>query len=285
MKYEILQNTPDVIKGTIGILASKDRYEFPTKEGSIYKKRHYPKDVVENSPEWFRKVSETPTYEEGEWIGLLPYDRNCITENDIIGIGRVKNIHYDFTIFSEYYLFDTIVGVEDFKWLTSFTRKVKRETIEEFLILEAKRRGFKEGVTIDRQQCTTINSYSRDVVDVKRLSGVDEFEYIETATIKDTLSFFGYFIYCKGQWAEIVKKEKITVNGYKLERDGYKLNFGCARFCLDQFKHILYFNDFNRYLKVENVLNRKIKSITLDSGVTIDIKTIQNIVEEEENGK
>ena len=36
MKYEILQDTPDIVKGTVGTL-NNDRYVFPTREGYEFK--------------------------------------------------------------------------------------------------------------------------------------------------------------------------------------------------------------------------------------------------------
>jgi hypothetical protein len=295
MKYEILQDTPDIVKGTVGTL-NNDRYVFPTREGYEFKTRHYSKADVENNKEWFKPVPETPIYNDDEWIGLACYSPKYVIEEKIIGIGRVKNVVNGIITFTEVYFYkDTKINAEDYTWAINYTCKINRETVEKFLIQEAKRRGFKEGIKIDRRKLP-VSLCFQTVEYITRINGLNkEFEYIPINNFmtseknRDTLGIWGKYIYAKGQWAEIVaeivKEEEIVVNGYKLEVTGSRLSFGCAHFDIDQFKHILYFND-KIYYSLDNQLNRKIKSVTLESGITIDIETIKRIVEKgEKDGK
>jgi len=73
--------------------------------------------------------------------------------------------------------------------------------------------------------------------------------------------------------AEIEQAQKFTINGHEMTVEGDIISFGCAKFNVNQFRSIEAFNNFH----ISS--NRKIKSITLDSGVTLTIEDITKILE------
>ena len=73
--------------------------------------------------------------------------------------------------------------------------------------------------------------------------------------------------------AEIEQAQKFTINRHEMTVDGNIISFGCAKFHKAQFMTLDNFND------CYPCSNRKIKSITLDSGVTLTIEDITKILE------
>ena len=85
--------------------------------------------------------------------------------------------------------------------------------VKEMLINEAKKRGFKEGVTVVRsaellkhEDCEILSDEPMDI-------DSNTFEYnLET----DSLNIDGRYIYSHGQWATIIKQEPLTIGGYEV---------------------------------------------------------------------
>jgi len=106
----------------------------------------------------------------------------------------------------------------------------------------------------------------------------------------DTVKLFD-----NGKWAKIIEEPKVILNGYEMQQDGEYIIFGCAKF------HRFYLNQLFKWCKtgsltwsVDDQGNpfgatqmskkeypevRRIKSITLDSGVEITIDEFEQIVD------
>ena len=137
------------------------------------------------------------------------------------------------------------------------------EEVETALIEEAKRRGFKEGVMF--YYC---NRGSKGIIG----------EYVdETYFYDNQLRFKGSTIFENGKWAEIITEPKVVVNGYEMEQEDGCVKFGCAKLSIPLIKYVVeHVNDFNKVNKY-SCHNRKIKSITLDSGVQITVEQLKEI--------
>lgn len=76
-----------------------------------------------------------------------------------------------------------------------------KEEVEAALISEAKRRGFKEGVKIDRSMFPTIINEPVTLFNVKTI-----YRYFPE---ENTLDYSGYTIFTNGKWAEIIQEKEI----------------------------------------------------------------------------
>lgn len=139
-----------------------------------------------------------------------------------------------------------------------------KEEVEEALIKEAKRRGFKDGIKF-------VSSKSS----LKGRINTSSFNYLEDCNELCCLDYSGQTdsIFHNGKWAEII--EGVTINGHEMKQEGDIVSFGCAKF------HKVDLRYWERTLteKLEPVGNRKIKSITLDSGVEITVEQLEEIVD------
>jgi hypothetical protein len=100
-------------------------------------------------------------------------------------------------------------------WETWFdgTRLATPQEVETALIAEAKRRGFKEGVMVNRtDEILTLFGSCRG--DNKVVLCNNKFYYHKE---EDSLTVDGRVIYIKGQWAEIIKEDKIMIGGYEVK--------------------------------------------------------------------
>lgn len=93
------------------------------------------------------------------------------------------------------------------------------QEVEEALINEAKKRGFKEGVYINRTQ-EMLNFYNSESVSLKVLIMNNRFNFDPEY---NSLLIDGRVIFIKGKWATIIPKKKMTKEqienelGYKIE--------------------------------------------------------------------
>lgn len=82
-----------------------------------------------------------------------------------------------------------------------------KEEVEEALIKEAKRRGFKEGVGF-KDMCATQSLRN----------GIFLYECpIHGLCLIDNNKYTGNYIFWGGKWAEIIKEEKIKIGGYEVK--------------------------------------------------------------------
>lgn len=135
------------------------------------------------------------------------------------------------------------------------------EEVQTALIKEAKKRGFKEGVNVRGIQGSTFT-----------LKGELQWE-------RGELAGNTYYIFTDGKWATIIDTP-LTINGYEMKQEHDLITFGCARFDKNDLKNLkTQINYFNKEGSHPSKPYRKIKSITLDSDVTITVKELQEIVD------
>lgn len=131
------------------------------------------------------------------------------------------------------------------------------QEVEEALIREAKKRGFKEGVrfksALYKHDCV-ITTYEFDF----------HFDYMDMC--KNVLFCNGNAIFSNGVWAEIVKYKTIKIGGYSVEKIGESYRVGCKRF------EITDFIDAKRLIEKAGV-----KSLCFES-IEINIETINKIL-------
>lgn len=130
--------------------------------------------------------------------------------------------------------------------------------VEEALIKEAERRGFKEGVTfkpvvenVDKVGKVT----DRIIFFPKRLYGYEQ-----------GLASGKNWIFYQGKWAEIIKDEPIKVGRYAVEKDGDSYKIGCKE--IDSWR-----------IESLRVLMKQqgFKKIAFD-GIEVDLETIEKIL-------
>lgn len=158
----------------------------------------------------------------------------------------------------------------DFSNITDDRVKATDKEVEEALIKEAKKRGFKEGVTVT------------NIFGCKGVIGVDFYGFTEWSG--GVLSYLGCYIFKNGKWATIIEEPKVVINGSEMKQEGDIISFGCAKFHKDWFD-VLY-NDIRSKnkthvlgMKMYEGTNRKISSIKLDSGVELSIEDLKKIVD------
>jgi len=98
-------------------------------------------------------------------------------------------------------------------------------------------------------------------------------------TEKDNNCYFSFGSVRLATPEEIKSVNVVEINGYKMKQSGSRISFGCAHFSVYQFDNIIHFNKQAGHAEEGEKLNRKVKSITLDSGVTLTIEQIKKIIE------
>ncbi len=156
--------------------------------------------------------------------------------------------------------------------MQSWTGQIKEATTKEWekaLIKEAKRRGFEKGdvaFTSVHPNYTRWSKNSHVHIDSEFQYNLDE----------DSLKIWGHTCYYQGKWAKIID-DKIVINGYTAEDKGDYWKIGCARLEKSWIKDLLHLAECND-TNWESA-NRKIKSITLDSDITISIVALKQLHE------
>lgn len=139
---------------------------------------------------------------------------------------------------------------------------------KEALIKEAKRRGFKEGVEFKGVVCGGIG-LSESLSSYEYNS--EEFGLYCNNNKGDATIYIG------GKWAEIIEN-KLEINGYEAEKTGDGFKFGCALIGNTELKQLID-TTISWSVSSDNCTNhnRKIKSITLDSGVEITVEQLKQL--------
>jgi len=230
--------------------------------------------AVEDINKRIDKLKEDkPKFEVGKWYKHGKLSIFCFVKENGLGVNG--------------YGFNPDGWCDDNTWSKNWEiTSATNEEVEAALIAEAKKRGFKEGVIVDLssinpdwQTRTKINGSSR------YLSAYDN---DDNDDYNNALVFGACYIFSKGQWAEIIEEPKAVINGYEMEQEGDLIKFGCDKFNKEFFKALNSDLDYlnggcdaggvlHRGIQIDN--NRKIKLITLDSGVEITVKQLQEIVD------
>lgn len=103
-------------------------------------------------------------------------------------------------------------------WYKPVWRKMTKDEVEEMLVAEAKRRGFKEGVIVSNKNIGF--SWKQPLNNTEP----DKTYYTE---YDDKLAFMACYVYQKGQWAVIIKDE-IKVGSHIVEFLEGKIKVGCT---------------------------------------------------------
>ena len=232
----------------LGIVPHTDRYQGVTR----VKPKHF------KLPSQWKEAKEyiceeCSILEEGRWYKFVGYKFrvHAISDNSV----SVKNLMYNSKNYEE---------SDDFDGYGHNVRKksieLTQEELKEHLIACAKARGYEEG-------------NFHDLKDGERwgvTKGSKNFEGFCYKAKENSLTLNCGILYKDGKWAEIVKNELPEINGHEGKIDGDEVIYGCAKFDIKFFKLI---QEGHCYSNV-----RDIKSITLDSGVIITMKQIEQII-------
>lgn len=173
-----------------------------------------------------------------------------------------------------YGIYEDGVWSDDIKLYGDTWRKATPKEVEEALIKEAIKRGFKDDTVIK------ISVGANEHIDnlSGRTGGIGE--YYHDLCALDSKYANGWIFY-NGKWAEIIQDTRPTINGHEMEIDGDIVKFGCAKFEKGFFDNAR--QSINNLNEIYTFSNRTIKSITLDSGVEITIEQLTEIVEHIKN--
>lgn len=128
--------------------------------------------------------------------------------------------------------------------------------VEEALIKEAKKRGFKDGVKI--------KPVSGDI----NILFDNKFEYLKKwHEYKNALFIDNYLVFSNGKWAEIIKDEPIKVGGYEVKKNADYYEIGCREIPKCDIKDLSIFMSSQRFTKVSF------------DGVETDLETINKILD------
>jgi len=140
--------------------------------------------------------------------------------------------------------------------LKVINEKKYQDLMEKLLIAEAKRRGYKDGVKINKKNLPNYSDNS-----IWDLQGNSGFKYDSNF---DSLAFLGSsdYVYRQGVWAEILPAyPQIIINGYDGVFLDDRVRFGCAEISATMFENLY---DVNRLDYVGN--KTEFKSVKIGAG-------------------
>ena len=132
--------------------------------------------------------------------------------------------------------------------------------VEQRLIEEAKRRGFKEGVTFR----------SPDGIENQSVQDASVKPYMYNArNFSLACSELSGVIFCEGIWATIIQ-DTVTINGYQMKQDGDIISFGCAKFYVGKVRAL--------YEKCNALTVHSVNITTSEGLVNVTIQELERIV-------
>lgn len=220
MKYRV---KTDLLEG----VEKGDTYEASEHSDYYYSSNsvRLHKSVIERNPEWFEPVEDVKVGQywryKDDVVRVIDVDHpfcayHSITEsrdNTDIGKCNVSVLH------------NTAVLLSD-------------DTIEEHLIAEAKRRGYKKGVRVKICQTDIVSEINQE---------------LKYRSVDDSIVgvYGGYTIYNEGQWGEIIDETpSIGINGHKAEFHDDYVQFGCAKIHKNHIREI--HRDLMQYANVQS---------------------------------
>lgn len=212
------------------------------------------KEEIEKLEKRLAELKSQPDFEVGKWYKAKSHNAFFCYKGNGVGYGiRINNVWIDEEPMTE----------------ISLWTEATKEEVESALIKQAEKRGFKEGVRFK-----SASSNMEITLGKVKPSMYDNLLYMSLVGV----------VFCNGKWAEIIEEPKVEINGYEMKQDGDIISFGCAKFRdiqlirLYQHLNVTGYGSFNYYIGI-NESNRKIKSITLNSGVEITVKQLKQIVD------
>ena len=210
----------------------------------------------------------TPKLEVGKWYKSPKYGKAIfyitnITNKKVDAYG----LNYKYEWKNEKEFGDSIS--EDYELATD-------KEVETALISEAKKRGFKEWVTI-----------SSEWIESEILVNGDELFFDEHLELCLGSKSSYFTIFKDGKWAEIIEDSKPKINGYEMEVKNGDVVFGCAKFHQYYLEKVLELCKLSSFTwdndgGGENCKNegyRTIKSIKLSSDVEITVDELKEVVD------
>jgi hypothetical protein len=195
-------------------------------------------------------------------IEALPKRENGWYNNDS---GYI--VYYDFDTNQSYGFADRLwfEGNEaEYLFCERKDRPATHKEVETALIAEAKKRGFKEGVKINRSTEMEFLFDERGVglYGSKIIPNGKEFAFRENYLILN-----GKFIFIDGKWATIIEEPKVVIGGYEMKQEHQKVMFGCMEFSKSHIKALY-----------ANCKKLKVQSVMIE-GTVVQIDQLKEIVE------
>lgn len=217
---------------------------------------------------WFEPIySVEEEYKVEDWVIVL--DTPNVRKFNSSGIGHIFRIRNDDFYFKEFIKGNASAIEPNNKYLTNYlkidVRKATEKEIEQHLISEAEKKGFKKGVKIKTPAGNIgILTGFRDFVECsKNFNGPDTTNSLRWWVSHDT--FDSMNLYCdEFGWSEIIASyPEITINGYKGEFFDNYVKFGCATISKQLFID-LYESD--AFKETHDYGNKEIESVTIGKG-------------------
>lgn len=142
-------------------------------------------------------------------------------------------------------------------------RPATKEEVQAALIKEAEKRGFKIGVPFERIRAVN----SKGELGASFIGSIKNLTYFPSEDKLLCADTFG-IVYCKGQWAKIIREPEVTIAGYKVEYNKDLCRVGCQTFSRE---------DIGSLLGCMNAMN--IESVIHTKGGEVKKEQIQKILD------
>lgn len=191
------------------------------------------------------KKQVKPTFEVGKWYKDENSDCifNYVSDGNSYGVQNGNWISYSWVVAGN--------------GLTWKTRPATDKEVEEALVKEAIKRGFKKNVKINRNDLNF-----RPNMGKSKLTSNSPTEYRPEY---NRLEMFGVSIFEKGVWAEIIKDESIKINGFDVVKDNESYNIGCKHLYKVELQYIEMFMERNDYTYVTFSSENNAHKVTLET--------------------
>lgn len=213
-KYSVGDTLNVMQNGEYGQLVKYD-FEYDEEEDSLLFWFHDRRYRIYMKGEWAvvrSKLESKPTYKVGDWVEYILTSNIFANE---VRTGRITSERI-----AGIYVIDNKISA----WEQHILKKLNHSEIETFLIEEAKRRGYKKGVSIlDRRSNSTVCTITSPHFDYKYNPTLDRLYTI----ILGRNNMYDAVIYSKGEWAEIINYEAIKIGGYDVEFESNGIKVGC----------------------------------------------------------
>lgn len=187
------------------ITITNDKYGVHNHDCS-HTRKHFQLETEYQEALEFAQEQINPTFKDGDWFAV----DGC--EDNETWIGRYPD-RYEYKCGGTWEYNDSFLKKE--------ARKATDKEIEQVLITEAKRRGFKEGVLFNSLQNGGMKCKGN-----KRYSYLSNFNKLQFGTLINYKDLHGV-IYEKGKWAEIIET---TIFNWKVEQHDKTTKIGCKTF-------------------------------------------------------
>lgn len=212
------------------------------------------------------KKQVKPTFEVGKWyVSVSNNERKiCITEY----LGKEQAHGYGFDYCGDW--FNNLKNT----WYISDMQPATDKEVEEALIKEAIKRGFKEGATfrcLEKGVVRPYKQYDKDKWGTGKKLTLRYFSKENHLFCDDGLYNVGLSvcsnpsIFRDGKWAEIIKAEPIKINGFDVVKVNESYNIGCKHLYKVELQYIEMFMKRNDYTYVTFSSENNAHKVTLET--------------------